>query len=350
MKPAKPKVRFVTRKWGPTIGGMEKYCLRLCDELSQYIELEVIALSGRSKNKKPSAISLCTFGLVTAVKLVTRPTVNTTHIGDMACWPLAWIAKMRNPAGVLVISIHGSDITYGSRKGIMSLLYSIYLRLGARAVGSSKVVSNSYWLANRAQKYGFQNLTVIPLGTDFNDRELTLSANHNGSIFFAGRLIQSKGLSFIVKQVLPLLPDDMNLRVAGTLVDRSEVDVLQHCGVEFLGSLSTDELYREYVNAMCVVVPSQSEEGFGLIAAEAACAGGVVIASAHSGLLEVCADGVGCLAETSVPESWAEWILSIRGWGSGKRKSWIDSSTRAARDKYSWKAVAEQTFRLYDLD
>ena len=101
--------------------------------------------------------------------------------------------------------------------------------------------------------------------------------------------------------------------------DQSEARVLDHPDVIFLGSLGPHELYQEYAQALCVVVPSQTTEGFGLVAAEAACAGGVVVASAHSGLIEVCSDNVGFLVESDAPQEWAHLIDKIKQWPASKR-------------------------------
>lgn len=345
----KSRVRFVTRKWGPTVGGMETYCMRLCDELAQYCELEVIALAGRSKNQMPSAFGLGMFGLLTIFKLLTRPVVSVTHVGDMASWPFAWVAKKRNPSGLVVISAHGSDITFAAKSGLLPRFYRCYLVLGARAIGNEKVICNSKWLAGRARQYGYGNITVIPLGTDFHQIDPLFTGCHNESVFFAGRIVKSKGLAFLVEQVLPLLPAGTSIRVAGILGDRSQASVLLHSAVEFLGSLGAEELYEEYANAMCVVVPSQAVEGFGLVAAEAACAGGVVIASKHSGLLEICSDGVGMLVAANIPVDWADQIKRVSSWSRDERSVYSQSVAKKARNRFSWKVVAKDTFEAYGV-
>ncbi len=344
----KSKVRFITRKWVPTLGGMETYCVRLCDKLEEHCDLEVIALPGRSKALMPSGPQLCWFGLTTSWKLVTLPAVDVTHVGDVASWPFAFIAKVRNRKGQVVISAHGSDITYASKAGLLPKLYGAYLALGASTVGSAIIVSNSAWLADQVRNYGFENVSVIPLGTDIQHSSVRGTGTHNGSILFAGRMIKSKGLSFFLDEVLPCLPKETIVRVAGAATDHTEALALQHPAVKFLGSLEPPELYDEYAKAMCVVVPSQSSEGFGLVAAEAACAGGVVVASAHSGLMEVCSGGIGFLAQADVPSDWANVIQKIRHWSSKERLMHTQVSTELACQRYNWSVVAKNTFTVYE--
>ena len=65
MDNATKKVRFITRKWAPAVGGMETYCLRLAEELSRIHDLEVISLPGKANGDAPSPLSLIIFGLKT---------------------------------------------------------------------------------------------------------------------------------------------------------------------------------------------------------------------------------------------------------------------------------------------
>lgn len=61
--------------------------------------------------------------------------------------------------------------------------------------------------------------------------------------------------------------------------------------VDFLGLLQPEECSRLVGRARAVVVPSQSEETFGLVAVEAMSAGTPVIAAAHGALPELVVDG-----------------------------------------------------------
>jgi len=338
-------VRFITRKWAPAMGGMETYCLRLTEELAKTHKLDIIALPGKANGDAPSALALLLFGLKTAFRLLFAKPAGVVHIGDVAIWPLGWIAAIRHPGSKIIISAHGSDLNFATGKSFSSRLYRFYIRLGAKLLGNTTLIANSSWIAELAKEQGFGNVVTIPLATDVKADKIPDS--HNGCLFFAGRIMPSKGLSFIVEQVLPLLADPLRIKVAGTVWDEEEGKVLQSPSVEYLGVVTSDQLAEEYGQALCVVVPSLAKEGFGLVAAEAAASGGLVIASDHSGLAEVVTEDIGFVADCTEAADWAEIVQELREWPAEKRSQFIASSMKAAQKRYSWDRVARETAAVY---
>lgn len=345
MKTQNLSVRFITRKWAPAMGGMETYCLQLTDHIKDETALEIIALAGQDDGSAPSAASLIGFGLKTAVRLLTLPKSDVTHISDMASWPLAAIANLRHRGTRIILSAHGSDLSYGQGSGVMAKIYKAYMKLGALCLPRAVILANSTWITELANSYGFKDARHIPLASDIKP------ARQNNDIprdlFFAGRIMPSKGTSFIVNEVLPHLPETLNLRVAGTIWDEEEGRILNHPRVRYLGKLDAKALAEEYAAALAVVVPSIAPEGFGLVAAEAAIAGGVVIASDHTGLSEVCAQGVGVVAKSENAEDWAEKVKAVAGWSASERAKFLARSHAEAQARYNWPRVATGTLRAY---
>jgi glycosyltransferase involved in cell wall biosynthesis len=208
------------------------------------------------------------------------------------------------------------------------------------------VIANSRWMAELAQEAGWQSVVTIPLAT--GQQGASEPSAHNDALFFAGRIMRSKGLSFVVDEVLPLLPDNIRVRVAGTVWQEDEARVLEHPRVDYLGKLDADELAREYQAALCTIVPSLAPEGFGLAAVEAAAAGGVVVASNHSGLAEAVLPQAGFLAEAGNAEEWASLIRDIAGWSDKMRRDFLAKAGAAVRKRYSWARVVKDTLALYD--
>ena len=348
---AKGTVLFVTRKWPPAVGGMETYSKRLTEELTRFAEVDVLALPGRADGMTPGWLQLASFGLVTAFKLLARKPAQVTHLGDMAIWPLGLIAKLRSAKTRLVMSAHGTDVSYPLRGGVKARVYGSYLRLGARLLPSVSVIANSRATRDAAGTYGFRDTQIVNLATD----AIEAKADHKPGkhLLFAGRLIKLKGLAWFVEQVLPLLADDITIRVAGTVWDADEGAALQHERVHFLGPLSQADLRHEYAAALCVVipniaVPSGQFEGFGLIATEAAAAGGVTLAADHGGLIDAVMDGVtGFLVASGNAEAWAKKIADVSAWSPKKRAGFVQSAIQATRQHYSWARVAEETFASY---
>lgn len=347
-----PKVLFITRKWGPAIGGMETYCERLTHELAKLHTIDVVALKGRGDGSPPSLMSLLLFPLTVFRALLRTPVrPSSVHLGDMAIWPLGLMALGFFPAAQIVLSAHGTDVAYGARGGLKGRLYSLYLALGSRVLGGASVIANSGATKTRLNDIGWNCTAVVPLATDLRGRP---DSDFNPKeLLFAGRLVTRKGLGWFVREVLPLLPQDIRLSVIGTRWDASEESALEHPQVDFLGGMAQDQLARRFAKAACVIVPNIEPEngeyeGFGLIAPEAASAGGTVLSSASGGLTDAVRDGeTGFLIETGNASSWAAKIGEVLEWDAETRRCFIAHSQEIAQSHYAWSRVAEETARVY---
>ena len=343
-----PDVLLISRKWPPSVGGMERCTYELAQRLAEKRALEAIVLPGRSDGAAPGALAISLFGLATAVRLLVRGGAPIVHVADIASWPLGWIASLRHRRRRIVLSAHGSDLSYALRGGWRAQLYGAYVRFGAHRLPHATVIANSHWIAGLAKDAGWRSVVAVPLAT--SQATSTCPTDGNNALFFAGRIMPGKGLSFIVEQVLPLLDESIRVRVAGTVWDEDEERVLAHPRVDYLGRLEPRELAKEYRSALCVVVPSLGPEGFGLAAAEAAVAGGVVIASDHSGLAEAVLPQTGFLAESGAPEAWAERIRQIAAWSKQTRMAFTRRSSSVASKRFSWTRVVTDTLAVYDSD
>lgn len=329
------------------MGGMETYCIRLTEELSKTNSLDVMALSGRLGGAPPSALQIISFGIGTAWRLLFLKFVPIVHLGDMSLWPLGWIAKIRHKRSKIIISAHGSDVSFAKRGGILAALYGVYLKLGSKLMRDCKVIANSSWVADLSAQHGYKDVHTVYLATDIKLE--TSVGGHNGKLFFAGRILKSKGVSHFVRTVLERMENPPMLRVAGTVWDKTEGQILKSKHVEYLGVLDQQTLAREYQNAMCVIVPSLSAEGFGLVAVEAAAAGGVVLGADHSGLAEACDGSGGFKAPIDEPDVWIETLERIQSWNLEERQEFITQRQPTAQEFYSWARVAKQTQDIYTV-
>ena len=309
---------FVSRKWPPAMGGMETYAHRLAAELATQGTLRRSVLPGRPDGTPPGTLRLMAFGLATAVRLLaTRSPADVVHVSDMASWPLAFAARLRSRRTALVLSAHGTDVSYPRRGGPRGRAYGAYLRLGARLLPGAAVIANSAATAEAAAGFGFDSVSVVRLAADAVSIGTPVSRTR---VLFAGRLLPMKGCGWFAREVLPRLPEDMTLAVAGTLCDAEEAEILNRPRVEYLGRLDPAALRAAFAGALCVVVPNVPRhdglfEGFGLVALEAAAAGGVVLAADHGGLRDAVQDGVtGLLLPPGDAEAWADAIVRVRAW------------------------------------
>lgn len=343
---------FVTRKWAPAVGGMETYSVELTTELARHISVEVVALSGNVDGSRPQALALISFAFKAISRYLRRENPPTIlHIGDMASWPLALMAWTRFPRASIVISAHGTDVSYHRRKSIRGWLYGTYLRAGARLLHSVKVIANSAATMGAAGETGWHTAAIVPLATRLGVK--MVPEGHNGAILFVGRLVERKGCLWFVRNVLPLLPSAITLKVAGTLWDELESAALDDPRVEFLGPLHGEELLDAYRSAMCVILPniepvSGEFEGFGLVAAEAAASGGVVLAARCGGLIEAVIDRTtGFLLSSGKAGAWRDKILEIAEWSANERHAFACNAMKQSQAHYSWPRVAKETLTVY---
>ncbi|MFC6657675.1 glycosyltransferase family 4 protein [Roseibium salinum] len=172
-------------------------------------------------------------------------------------------------------------------------------------------------------------------------------------ILFVGRLVKRKGCAWFIRNVLPELPQDTVLQVAGTVSDREERSALEAPNVEYCGSLRGEALTNAYRNAMCVIVPNielanGEFEGFGLVATEAAAAGGVVLAARCGGLPEAVVEGrTGFLVAAGNPADWVGAIQRIGGWSEQERADYTSASVNVVREHFSWRRVALDVAQIY---
>jgi glycosyltransferase involved in cell wall biosynthesis len=351
-EPQPESVLFLTRKWPPAVGGMETYSVKLTEELGRQVALATEALPGRADGRPPTVLAMIGFACRVAVKYLTSDRVPAViHVGDLAAWPLGLLAKIRGPQAAVVISAHGTDVSFHRRGGWKGRLYGAYLRLGSRLSRNASLIANSGATANAAAETGWEGAAIVPLATDFVSEGPIPS--HDGQLLFAGRLVERKGCQWFVSNVLPLLPPQIGLKVAGPVWDKSEGSVLQNPRVTYLGALGRQDLIEAYRTSLCVVVPniepsSGEFEGFGLVATEASSVGGVVLAAANGGLIDAVIDGeTGFLLPAGNSETWRSKILEIADWPDGERRTFVAKSMERTRQVYGWQRVANDVLSIY---
>lgn len=345
-------VLFITRKWPPAMGGMETYCVELAERLKGQTNLRLEALPGRPDGSTPTAASLIGFGVRMAWRLTVSPgRFDVAHGSDMAVWPLVWLAGARRPRAGLVLSAHGTDVSLGARRGAVASLYGAYLRLGARLLSRGVVLANSEATAALARRFGFARVRVVRLGA----RPGTPGAGEPPQpyLLFAGRLTASKGCGWFIREVLPKLPPEIRLKVAGTVIHPAEREALDDPRVDYLGPRFGEDLAALRGNALAVIVPNLSGgpetfEGFGLSATEAAAAGAVVVAARAHGIADAVIDGVtGFLEPPGEAAVWAARIEGIAAWDGADRLAFVQGAQAAVATHYSWDRVVRETLDAY---
>ncbi len=355
-KQALPPVLFITRKWPPAIGGMERYSEEFAKAAAEFSDLTVHKLNGQNSGAAPSMFQIIKFGVFTAYKLIfSRKQFDNIHGGDLAVWPLIWIAQLRQSSTKTSISVHGTDIAYAFRSTFKARLYRAYLKWAILCLGNTRIIANSKASADLVKQLGFnKSVNIVPL-RNAPDIKHCMNPDETVSspyILFVGRLIKRKGCGWFIQHVLPRLPKTMSLRVAGTIIDDSEGAALENPRVTYLGPVFGEKLAKLRRQADVVIVPNidlgpESFEGFGLTAVEGACDHGVVLAANVFGLKDaVIPDITGFLVPPGNAQAWVEKINIVQSWSARQRKQFIQNSIKTLQAEPSWVDIVRTTLDI----
>jgi glycosyltransferase involved in cell wall biosynthesis len=348
----KQRLLFISRKWPPAIGGMETYAVELAASLSERFDVEALVLPGKPSGDPPTLLSYGVFVLKALVHCVTKGRRYPFVIfGDPLLFPAALAHYLVARRSRRFVVVYGLDLAYGTRSGLLPRLYSLYLSLVVRCQRVfCKVVAISRYTAELAREAGLHDVVVIH--PSLPDTPLTRARDSHGNVtpLFAGfarvvlcfgRLVPRKGAIWFAQHVLPQLPSDVGLVVAGPATEPQQLALLQSLPrVNYVGPVPSATLADLIRSADVVVMPNirmpgaTDVEGFGLVAIETSSLGGRLLASRLDGISDAVIDGVtGTLVEPGDSRAWTvaveKSLASLTTESPGHRDE-IASATRAA--------------------
>lgn len=348
------RVLFITRKFPPSVGGMETYSHELFEALREISSDVDIHKPRFPIHGRPSLARLIVFFFGAAWFLVrNRRAYGAVLIGDFAIAGLALVAKIISTGKIrVVVSLHGNDLYFLKRSGIKARIYRRIARTVIRSNTIDAGLANSHAIKKVADSMGIRRVHVVALGTSVPPRHTTLPTRK--AILFAGRLIKYKGLSWFVQEVWPNLDPTMELLVAGAVWDKQEYDCIgSRNRIHYLGSLPREQLSALRSQVIACIMPNlppgpqEQDEGFGLSALEGPAVGTPTVAARCGGLVDAVADGVtGFLLPPLDAGEWARCLNEISAWPSAKREEFASKATKYVVEHYNWRRVAEQTLRV----
>ncbi|ENJ3333545.1 lipopolysaccharide N-acetylglucosaminyltransferase [Salmonella enterica] len=178
-----------------------------------------------------------------------------------------------------------------------------------------KMIVPSMFLKNHYQAYlPDADIAIVPNGIDLRayqknsaplqKSDLNISPEKK-TIFFAGRISPDKGVTLLLQAFEQLLKErnDIELVVVGDYMSKSKGEkaayqrevrelaerLKPHC--HMVGGVTPEEMYNYYSLADLVVIPSQFQEPFCMVAIEAMGAGKPVLVSTRGGMTEFVKEG-----------------------------------------------------------
>ena len=182
---------------------------------------------------------------------------------------------------------------------------------------------------------------VLPMGADVDGVRATGAGvtRSPGRVLFVGRLVEKKGLAFLL-EALRSVPGDWSLDVVGDGPLRPDLEArAAGLPVRFLGQATKDDLARAYAGCDVVVAPSVpaasgDQDGLPVALLEAMSAGCPVVASRIAGIDEAVVDGeTGLLVPPGDAPALAAALIRLLG--DPELRDRLGAAASARADEYS---------------
>lgn len=369
------RLLIVTRNLPPLVGGMERLVWHVVEALRAEYQVHVIGPVGCKKHLshdvttteipvRPLAWFLARIGLASLWRgLRLRP--DLVFAGSGLTAPFAWLAA-RLTRCKCAVYLHGLDIE--ARNPVYRTIWPWFLRR------CDLVFVNSRFSKGLAQGIGISGERIRILHPGVSLPDLSRAAEKRRAfrerhglgdapvMLYVGRITVRKGLAVFVRDILPLiLREQPNARLV-VVGDEARQALLQNPGeaervrglldgqnmahaVHFLGQKAQDdpELEEAYFAADVNVFPVQQRkhdnEGFGMVAVEAAAHGLPTVAFAVGGVPEAVGEGVsGRLVQAEDPERFVRAVLDYLCEPNDSSKSQV----RDFAQGFAWDAFGRQ--------
>lgn len=280
------------------------------------------------------------------------------------------IAKDFNVTDDSVIIVHNSIKLYRQiRKRAPNAKMVMHMHNAFEPDGldqNVKMIVPSLFLKNHYQAYlPNADVAIVPNGIDldaYQKNVVPLQKSDLGitpekkTIFFAGRISPDKGVTLLLQAFEQLLKErnDIELVVVGDYMSKSKGEKAAYqrevrelaerlkplC--RMVGGVTPEEIYNYYSLADLVVIPSQFQEPFCMVAIEAMGAGKPVLVSTRGGMTEFVKEGdTGFhLQEPMTPETIARDIN--KALASPDLNDVALRGQRCVEEKFPWEKVTQR--------
>jgi glycosyltransferase involved in cell wall biosynthesis len=338
------KLLFITRKYPPMVGGMEKLSFALAKEFTKNTDTTLITW-GKSQKYLPYFLISAFFK---ALYFIPTKKINHIHLGDALLSPLGIILKYI--FGIkTTVTVAGLDITFNFPG------YQLLIPLCVAQLDKIVCISNA--TRDECIKRGIpkSKIIVIPCGVYPNDyiekahrsdlsNMLKFSTDKIKVLVTVGRLVERKGVYWFIKNVLPQINTNYIYLVIGDGQEKNRIEKLikdkkLQNNVLILGKISHEKLKLIYNTADLFIMPNitvdHTMEGFGIVAIEASVTGLPVIAAKTEGIQDAVIDGkTGELIESMDAQGFAQEI---------KHTKHFDRKTVSVitQKNYSWESIGK---------
>ncbi len=295
------------------------------------------------------------FGMVAVWRLCRREQFDIVHVHwpvPLALW--GWAARRARRAAV-ILTFYGIELRWVKR----SLRFLTgFVRWACRR--ADRVVAISSETAREIRELVDVPVAVIPYTTPFPGntvpRALIAGDGKRLTILFVGRLVELKGLAYLI-DAARLLQGRVSARIVaiGIGPERERLEALaktRNVDVDFRNKVPDAELHQAFLTSDVLVLPSIIDargdtEGLGVALLDAMSYGIPAIASRVGGIPDIIEDGVsGLLVPPADARALANAIERVaRDPAYAKRLA--DAGRERLRTHFSWDVITRQWDAVY---
>lgn len=298
------------------------------------------------------AVPYILLGCVAAAWLAFRGKYDVIHVH----WPfphglMGQVARWISGSPLVMMS-HGAEFALARRKKWVTPFLAQSLRV------ADLRIANSSDTAARVRKCCGKDCEVLPYGTTVKAAESASTPNKLPRVLFTGRLIERKGLEYLLRAVPRILAKTpAQFIITGDGDQRPKLERLHKelglgDSVKFLGFVSNEELADQYAKCDVWVNPGIVDswgdaEGLGVGSIEAYSYFKPVVASRVGGIPDTIRDGItGYLVPEKDPDALAGAIGELLQ-DSAKRERFGRAGYLFAKETFSWTRIVSELERLY---
>lgn len=337
---------FITRKYPPAVGGMEKMHFELSKALAETTPTKIIAYGG-SQKKLPIVLPIL---LIKTILFIWQQKQSNIILGDALLSVFIPVLRLFSQQKIMVIT-HGLDVTFDR---------FFYQQLVTPNLKKADViVSISQATKEELVKRGVSKnkIKVIPVGINIDEYQkkmdlnvarkrlserINLNLTGKKILLTIGRLVERKGHAWFIDRVMPLLDESFIYLIVGDGEQRKNMEELiisknLQKRVFLLGKVD-DEYKIELLRLADVFIMPNIEvkndpEGFGIVALEAAAAGLPTVATDIQGIRDAVKDGESGFLVSSMDKDL--FVSLIKKADKNKSLKIVDHAK-----KYDWSSIA----------
>lgn len=367
------KILFITRKYPPQIGGMEKYSYNLIKYWPS--EKRVILLNKQQWHLiwwLPYAFLMTILLVLQCSRARDQKKFDAIYLCDSLLAPLGIMLKKVTKIAAAV-TCHGLDVTYP---------YWWYQKIVIPALKKmNKIICVSRATMDECVKRGIPNdkLVFIPNGVEIKPKLTTklssracrgipspmrfltsfgmthdIDLQNKQILLTVGRLVKRKGIAWFCENVMPKLPENIVYLIVGGGPEKKKIaNLIEKHNLKnqvfLLGKLSNQDLEKVYAISDIFVMPNikvkGDMEGFGLVALEAANYGLSVVASNLEGISDAIKSGENGILVP--PQNTEEFIrqINILLKDPEKKQALVMRALKYNQENFNWQKIVQRYYQ-----